>query len=741
MILSGKDKPLRHARRPCLRAGPARPARLPSFFSFRPPVRFPIVSRFRPGSRPGGTLSRLVVLLVPPPLSTVDLAPASSGSSPTPSAAAVDSLAARVRTLEQAVTALERAQAVAHVGNVEVDLDDGTRTWSAEVYRLLGFDPAGGVPTLEAIFERAHPEDRERFTEVVRDSYAGRAGEPFDYRTVLPSGDLRWIRYVAQVFDDPTTGRRRLSSTLQDVTPQNEIAAALGRTTRRLTRALAVGRMGFVDIDRRLGTRIWSPEMFALFAFPPAAHPPSLELMLSRVHPLDHARVHTIFDRSYATGELAGTIEFRLLLPDGRLRWVRNVAQHEEGNRDRIMSIYLDITDLKLAQDAEQRRMLELASTVEHLERTRERLERAQRLARMGDAERYVGEPHRVWSGQMLKLHGLAATDAMPSREAFLERVHPDDRERLLDALRRADTGEPVPTFDYRIVLPSGEVRWLRVHTETSKDPVRGHVRVASSTLDVTEQKLAEQEMLRSLERERELGRLKADFLHMVTHEYRTPLGIIVSAAQILERYHERLTAAERAVHLTDIRASARRLADLMEEVLFLGKVEAGSLSLELQPIDCAALVREVAHEVVTTFGPDREVRIDSGETDATVVADRRLLHHILANLISNALKYSTAPQPVWVEIRADPASLRLVVRDAGIGIPQRDQPQLFEMFRRGSNVGAISGTGLGLVVVKRCVDLHGGTLSLQSVEGEGTAFTVVLPLHSPPDAARSLSP
>ncbi|MFO1449675.1 MAG: PAS domain-containing protein [Opitutaceae bacterium] len=637
-------------------------------------------------------------------------------------------LTARVQDLEQAVTALERAQAVAHVGNVEVDLETGTRTWSAEVYRLIGFDPSAGVPPLEAIFERAHPEDRERFSEVVRDSYAGRASEPFDYRTVLPSGTVRWIRYVAQVFDDPATGRRRLSSTLQDVTPQNEIASALGRTTHRLTRALAVGRMGFVDIDRRLGTRIWSPEMFALFAFPPAPQPPPLEAMLSRVHPLDHARVHTIFDRSYATGELAGTIEFRLLLPDGRVRWVRNVAQHEEGNRDRIMSIYLDITDLKLAQEAEQRRMMELASTVEHLERTRERLERAQRLARMGDAERFVGEPHRVWSGQMLKLHGLAATDAMPSREAFLERVHPDDRDRLLDALHQADTGEPVPTFDYRVVLPSGEVRWLRVHTETSKDPIRGHVRVASSTLDVTEQKSAELEMLRSLERERELGRLKADFLHMVTHEYRTPLGIIVSAAQILERYHERLTAGERAVHLTDIRASARRLADLMEEVLFLGKVEAGSLSLELQPTDCAVLVREVAHEVVTTFGPEREVRIDPGASTATVMADRRLLQHILANLISNALKYSSAPQPVWVDIRSDSGGLRLVVRDEGIGIPERDQPQLFEMFRRGSNVGAVSGTGLGLVVVKRCVDLHGGTLSLRSTEGVGTEITVHLP-------------
>ena len=634
----------------------------------------------------------------------------------------------RTKELSEAVTALNRAQATAHLGNVDIDLETGRRTWSREVFRILGFEEAAGTPPFDAVLERVHYEDRERFERTLREGFKGRIWEPFDYRTVLPGGAVRWVRSVAQIFTDPATGKARISSTLQDVTQQTEIALALGRTTQRLSRAQAVARMGFVDVDRRIGLRMWSPEMYALFAFPYTAKPPPLETMLSRIHPLDQTRVRTIFDRSYATGELAGLLEFRLLLPDGRVRWIRSVAQHEGGDIDRIMSIYLDITDLKEAQEAEQRRMAELASTVAHLERTRERLERAQRLARVGDAERFVGGSHRVWSEQMLSLHGFVSTDPTPSRETVLERVHPDDREEMISALQRADTGEIVPPFDYRAILPSGEMRWLRVHTETSRDPESGRLRVSSSTHDVTEQKAAEQEMIKALERERELGRLKADFLHMVTHEYRTPLGIIVSAAQILERYHERMSPDERKAQLGDIRSSARRLADLMEEILFLGKAEAGSIPLELQALDCAAFVRDVVHEVRATFGPEREVRVEIADVPGQVQADEKLLRHILANLLSNALKYSAATSPVSVRVTATADSLVLCVRDRGIGVPLKDRPRLFDMFRRGSNVGAISGTGLGLVVVKRCVDLHGGTLALQSEEGKGTEVTVTLP-------------
>lgn len=633
--------------------------------------------------------------------------------------------------LTHAVRAFERAQRVSQTGSIELDLLTVEHTkWSQEMYSLLEFDPAQGTPTLDAFLGRIHPEDRARAACIIDDAWRGRGWEPYDFRTVRADGSIRWMRGAAHFFTSPVTGHPMLSAALQDITERKTIELELERLMRRLARAQEVARMGFVDIDRRLHLREWSREMFDLFGFPWSAQPPPVEAMLQRVHPDDRDRIRAIIDRSYATGELAGAIEYRLLLPDGTIRWVRNIAQHESGDRDRIMSIYLDITDLKHAQEAEERRASELAAAVRHLDRTRRRLERAQALARMGDAERDIGTRHRVWSRELFLLHGLDPDGEPPTREEFLARLHPEDHAKMAESLREADVGGEIPSLEYRVILPTGETRWLRVHSQTSTDAETGIRRVASSTIDITEQKAVEHEMMRLLERERELGKLKADFLNMVTHEYRTPLGIIVSAADILERYRGRLSPEEWSERIRDIRSGALRLAGLMEEVLFLGKAEAGTVPLELRTVDFGALVGEVVREVVTTFGSERDIGISVRDIPPGAQADEKLLNHILGNLVSNALKYSTLDQPVSVSVDLDAGQLRLVVRDEGIGIPEADQPRIFEMFRRASNVGTISGTGLGLVVVKRCVELHGGSIGLRSAPGRGTEVTVRIPLN-----------
>ncbi|MBE2213161.1 MAG: PAS domain-containing protein [Opitutaceae bacterium] len=639
----------------------------------------------------------------------------------------------RTAELTHAVRAFERAQRVSQTGSIELDLLTAEHTkWSQEMYALLEFDPAHGTPTLEAFLGRIHPDDRGRAAHVIDEAWRGRGWEPYDFRVVRSDGSIRWMRGAAHFFTSAVTAHPMLSAALQDITERKTIELELERLMQRLSRAQEVARMGFVDIDRRQHRREWSREMFALFGFSWSPEPPSVEEMLQRVHPDDRDRVRAIIDRSYATGELAGTIEYRLLLPDGTTRWIRNIAEHESGDNDRIMSIYLDITDLKLAQEAEAHRASELAAAVRHLDRTRRRLERAQALARMGDAERDIGTRHRVWSRELFLLHGLDPDREPPTREEFLARLHPEDHGKMAESLREADGGADIPSFEYRVILPSGETRWLRVHSQTTTDPESGVVRVASSTFDITEQKAVEQEMHRLLERERELGRLKADFLHMVTHEYRTPLGIIVSAADILERYRDRLSPDEWRERIRDIRSGALRLAGLMEEVLFLGKAEAGTVPLELHPIDFGALVRDVVREVVATFGSERDIEISVRDVPSGAQADEKLLRHILGNLVSNALKYSKLDQPVRVSVDLEGGHVRLVVRDEGIGIPEADQPRIFEMFRRASNVGTISGTGLGLVVVKRCVELHGGSIGLRSAPGRGTEVTVLIPINLP---------
>jgi PAS domain S-box-containing protein len=248
---------------------------------------------------------------------------------------------------------------------------------------------------------------------------------------------------------------------------------------------------------------------------------------------------------------------------------------------------------------------------------------------------------------------------------------------------------------------------------------------------DISEHKRAEAEMWRALERERELSQLKSNFVSMVSHEFRTPLGIILSSAQILADYLDQLPAPERRDHLTAIAHNAKHMASLMEEVLVLSRVESGRLPCEPHPLDLAKLCRLLVDEVRSTMANPCRVDLKVSAECAGAFADERLLRHILTNLLSNALKYSPANSLAELAIARDEHFAVCRIRDRGIGIPEADLGRLFNAFHRGGNVEQVPGSGLGLVIVKRCVELHGGTIQVESQVGEGTTVTVRLPLFN----------
>jgi PAS domain S-box-containing protein len=247
--------------------------------------------------------------------------------------------------------------------------------------------------------------------------------------------------------------------------------------------------------------------------------------------------------------------------------------------------------------------------------------------------------------------------------------------------------------------------------------------------LDITERKEAEAELLKSLAREKELSALKSNFVSMVSHEFRTPLGVIMSSSEILESYFDALPTEQRVEHLESIKKNTRRMAELMEEVLLLSRVEAGRLSLEPQPIDLAIFCRRLVDEVLSATHRRCPIEVTLDATDGDTYADERLLRHILNNLLTNAVKYSPEGVAVQFFMTRMAAGVRFLVVDHGIGIPEQDQKWLFNAFQRGRNVGNIPGTGLGLVIVKRCVELHRGTIKIDSVVGRGTKVEVEVPV------------
>lgn len=259
----------------------------------------------------------------------------------------------------------------------------------------------------------------------------------------------------------------------------------------------------------------------------------------------------------------------------------------------------------------------------------------------------------------------------------------------------------------------------------------RRHLRHLRRRNEELERHVAErtEELREALERERKLGLVKSDFVSLVSHEFRTPLGVILSATEILLRYFDRLDPEKRERHLEMIRSSTGNLAGMIDEVLLLGRMEDGKLTFSVEPLDLRLFPRVIVDELISATHGTNPIDLDLvGDLDGAR-GDEALMRHIFGNLLSNACKYSLPGERVRFEIVREGDEARFAIEDRGIGIPEEDRERLFTSFSRGSNVGMLPGTGLGLVIVKRCVEMHGGRFQLDSAPGNGTTATVWLPL------------
>jgi signal transduction histidine kinase len=246
---------------------------------------------------------------------------------------------------------------------------------------------------------------------------------------------------------------------------------------------------------------------------------------------------------------------------------------------------------------------------------------------------------------------------------------------------------------------------------------------------EVTARERAEAEVQRALAQEKELSELKSRFVSMVSHEFRTPLGIITSSAEILEAYLDRLSTEERKSNIRDITQATCHMSRMMEEVLLLGRVEAGKMTCRPAPLDLTVFGRRLVDEMASATNNRCSIEFIVSPGLAEAQADEGLLRHIFTNLLNNATKYSPPGSVVTFQIEAQGHLAVFTVRDRGIGISEADARLLFQAFHRGRNVGDTPGTGLGMTIIKRCVELHRGKIAFESKEGEGTTFLIALPL------------
>lgn len=249
---------------------------------------------------------------------------------------------------------------------------------------------------------------------------------------------------------------------------------------------------------------------------------------------------------------------------------------------------------------------------------------------------------------------------------------------------------------------------------------------------EIEERKKAEAALLEALEREHEINMLKSRLASMISHEYRTPLTAIMNASEMLLNYADRLTDDRRQHYLLRIQSNVRDMNEMINDMLNLGRLEAGKENFYPEQMDIESFANEVCQTIRQLHFPDSPLHFFAAGLPANIMADPRLIRTILSNLVYNAFKFSPEKTPVMVTLTREQAFLKLTITDHGIGIPADDQKRMFETFARASNASRIQGSGLGLAITKLSVELHGGQIRFTSTEGLGTTFTVTLPLVLP---------
>lgn len=319
--------------------------------------------------------------------------------------------------------------------------------------------------------------------------------------------------------------------------------------------------------------------------------------------------------------------------------------------------------------------------------------------------------------------------------QPLLGLVHPDDMPGTLESVEEVENrrpGAPVLGFTNRYRHKDGRYLTLEWRAQRFGDRIYGVAR------DVTERVAAERELREAKVAAEAASRAKSDFLANMSHELRTPLNAVIGFADILRMRGSEPLTGRQSEAVEQIHTAGRHLLALIEEVLDFAKIESGKVSVSIEAVD----PQEVAEALAGTFRPmaDRagiSVTIAAPEAELAVRADHLRLKQVLANLISNAIKYNRPRGSVEVAAQAQGERVLISVRDTGLGIPTGRMADLFEPFERlGREGSGVEGAGLGLALTRRLVEAMGGKLHVESLEGVGSTFIVDLPAAEPAQVA-----
>jgi signal transduction histidine kinase len=442
-----------------------------------------------------------------------------------------------------------------------------------------------------------------------------------------------------------------------------------------------------------------SPQIESLIGYPVAAWLNDPDLWRRALHPADRDRV---IERYSAAVAAHGNFDcdYRLVGPDERCVWVRDSSAYvADGKSSYRQGFIVDVTQLKESEARAERNASLMRGLIDGTIDGITLTDKSGRIAIANRPMLRLAQELDFPKSGLMHERLLGIKDSIVDEERF---------ERRMRELAASPDLESSDEFELR----------------DSERVFQGYTKPVIGADDAY---LGRVWTLREVTEARQVDRIKDALVATVSHELRTPLTSIVGYLELLNAPKAGLSE-ESARYIEVVRRNAGRLQRMVEELLFLARVDAGGLSLEREDVDVVDLARSALGSATPAAdAKDITLKFD-GPDSASTSADANRLGQVFDNLISNAIKFTPAGGRVTISVNGDDDSIVASVSDTGCGIPEWEQPRLFERFFRSSATQEVPGTGLGLTIVRAIVESHGGSISCDSVEGKGTTFTFALP-------------
>jgi PAS domain S-box-containing protein len=500
-----------------------------------------------------------------------------------------------------------------------------------------------------------------------------------------------------------------------EIAERQRTEIALRHTNDTLQALVTASPRAILMLDREGYVKIWNPAAERMFGWTESE-------VLDRPSPIvldEQQEDATTLQNNVLKGKTYARVELHCHQKDGTaidIIFSAAPLSNTNGQISGLVAVIADITEQK--QRAEQLRLLQsvVVNTNDAVIITE-----AEPIDEPGPRILYVNEA-------FTRITGYSPDEVLGKTPRILQGAKTDPAE--LQKIRTAISHWQSVTVEVINYRKDGSEFWNEFNLVPVANAKGWYTHWIAVQRDTTARKRADEIRL-ALERERELSALKTRFFSMASHEFRTPLSTVLAAAQVLENSQEEWNNTEKRLrNLYRIQGSVKNMVQLLDDILTINRAEAGNLTFNPKPLDLELYCRQFIEEMRLSTDTQHRLNFTCQGNSTPACLDEKLLHSILANLLSNAIKYSPQGGNVCLTLTFQADTVILNVQDQGIGIQEEDQKQLFEPFHRGKNVRTIPGTGLGLVVVKKCVDLHQGTIDITTTIGTGTNCLVSLPLR-----------